>query len=117
MLEEIIRFFSFTDPNVRFVLAGTVLLGISAGALGCFAILRQRALVGDAVAHSVLPGVCISFIIVGDKDPVALLIGSLVFGWLSLLTMDFLQKNSKMRPSLLEWGLQWKWGTVGLTNS
>ena len=96
MLEEIIRFFSFTDPNVRFVLAGTVLLGISAGALGCFAILRQRALVGDAVAHSVLPGVCISFIIVGDKDPVALLIGSLVFGWLSLLTMDFLQKNSKI---------------------
>ncbi|MFN2372847.1 MAG: metal ABC transporter permease, partial [Cyclonatronaceae bacterium] len=65
------------DPNARYVLTGTFLLGLSAGVLGCFAILRRRALVGDAVAHAVLPGVCLAFIIVGDKDPFALLIGSM----------------------------------------
>ncbi|MCC5933530.1 MAG: metal ABC transporter permease [Candidatus Cyclonatronum sp.] len=89
-------FFLLQDPNLRWVLAGTVMLGLSAGALGCFAVLRERALVGDAVAHSVLPGVCLAFIITGDKDPLALLIGSVVFGWISLLVMDFVIRNSKI---------------------
>ncbi|MFU8859752.1 MAG: metal ABC transporter permease [Cyclonatronaceae bacterium] len=84
------------DPNARYVLAGTFLLGISAGVLGCFAILRRRALVGDAVAHAVLPGVCLAFIIVGDKDPFALLIGSIAFGWISMLVMDAIVRNTKL---------------------
>lgn len=89
-------FFLLQDPNLRWVLAGTVLLGLSAGALGCFAVLRERALVGDAVAHAVLPGVCLAFIVTGDKDPLALLIGSVFFGWISLLVMDFVIRNSKI---------------------
>lgn len=89
-------FFLLQDPNLRWVLAGTILLGLSAGALGCFAVLRERALVGDAVAHAVLPGVCLAFIVTGDKDPLALLIGSVIFGWISLLVMDFVIRNSKI---------------------
>ncbi|AXJ00212.1 manganese/zinc/iron transport system permease protein [Cyclonatronum proteinivorum] len=89
-------FFLLQDPNLRWVLAGTVLLGLSAGALGCFTVLRERALVGDAVAHAVLPGVCMAFIITGDKDPLALLAGSVVFGWISLMVMDFVIRNSKI---------------------
>jgi manganese/zinc/iron transport system permease protein len=84
------------DPNARYVFAGTFLLGLSAGVLGCFAILRRRALVGDAVAHAVLPGVCLAFIIVGDKDPFALLIGSMVFGWLSMIVMDAIVRNTRL---------------------
>ncbi len=96
MSEVFIEFISLSDPNLRWVLAGTVLLGLSAGALGCFAVLRERALVGDAVAHAVLPGVCLAFIITGDKDPLMLLLGSVLFGWISLLVMDFIIRNSKI---------------------
>lgn len=96
MSELLIEFFSLQDPNVRWVLTGTVLLGLSAGALGCFAILRQRALVGDAVAHAVLPGVCLAFIVAGDKDPLMLLAGSVIFGWISIVVMDFIINNSKI---------------------
>lgn len=96
MSELFTDFFLLQDPNVRWVLAGTILLGLSAGALGCFAVLRERALVGDAVAHAVLPGVCLAFIITGDKDPLMLLIGSVVFGWISLIVMDYIVRNSKI---------------------
>ena len=92
------EFFSLQDPNIRYVLAGTILLGFSAGALGCFAILRRRALVGDAVAHAILPGVCLAFIVAGGKDPLMLIAGAFVFGLLSMVTMDFITRNSRIAP-------------------
>ena len=39
------------DPNTQWVLAGTTLLGVSSGVLGCFALLRRRSLLGDALAY------------------------------------------------------------------
>ena len=53
----------FFDTNLQFVLFGSMLFGISAGVLGCFAFLRKRALLGDALAHAALPGVCLAFLI------------------------------------------------------
>jgi len=97
-MDLLFEFFSLQDPNIRYVLAGTILLGVSAGALGCFAILRRRALVGDAVAHAILPGVCLAFIIAGGKDPLMLILGAFVFGLLSMVTMDFITRNSRIAP-------------------
>ncbi|MBY0333594.1 MAG: metal ABC transporter permease, partial [Acetobacteraceae bacterium] len=45
--------------NTLVVLAGCGLLGLAAGAVGCFALLRGRALVADAVGHAALPGVAL----------------------------------------------------------
>lgn len=98
MIESTYEFFSMQDPNVRYVVAGTILLGVSAGVLGCFAILRGRALVGDAIAHAVLPGVCLAFIVVGDKNPFALLVGAIIFGWIGIIVMDYVIQNSKISP-------------------
>jgi manganese/zinc/iron transport system permease protein len=51
----------WNDPNLRWVLLGTMLLGIASGTLGAFAFLRGRSLMGDALAHAALPGVCVAF--------------------------------------------------------
>jgi manganese/zinc/iron transport system permease protein len=51
------------DPNVQWVLIGTILLGIASGVLGSFALLRKQSLLGDAMAHAALPGICIAFLI------------------------------------------------------
>lgn len=53
------------DPWTPQWLAETVcsmLVGITCGVLGCFVVLRRMALIGDALAHAVLPGVVIAFI-------------------------------------------------------
>lgn len=51
------------DYNTRIVIIGTTLLGMSAGMIGSFALLRKRALMGDALSHATLPGIAIAFII------------------------------------------------------
>ena len=97
MIESLIEFFSFADANVRYVSFGMILLGISAGMVGSFTLLRKRALVGDAIAHSVLPGVCLAFMFWGTKNPLVLLIGAVCTGWLSLIAIDFITKNSRIK--------------------
>jgi manganese/zinc/iron transport system permease protein len=62
-------FFSFSDPNVQVVTLGVMLLGAGAAIVGCFTFVRKRALVGDAIAHAVLPSICLSFMITGQKHP------------------------------------------------
>lgn len=89
-------FFTFSDPNVRMVTLGTMLLGVSAAIVGTFTFLRKRALVGDAIAHAILPGVCLAFIVTGDKHPLYLLVGAVITGWLSLLAMDYLSSQTKL---------------------
>lgn len=91
------EFFTFSDPNVRLVAFGSVLLGASAAVVGCFTFLRKRALVGDAIAHAILPGVCLGFIVSGTKNPWILLAGAVVSGWLALLVMDFMTNRSKLK--------------------
>lgn len=39
-----------------------VAIGIVAGVIGCFIILRGMSLMGDAISHAVLPGVALSYI-------------------------------------------------------
>ena len=91
------QFLSFSDPNVLFVVLGTMILGASAAIVGCFSFLRKRALVGDAIAHSILPGVCLAFMVSGSKNPLYLIIGAFVTGWLSLLLIDGITRTTKLK--------------------
>jgi manganese/zinc/iron transport system permease protein len=80
------------------VVIGAALLGITAGALGVFAVLRQRSLVGDALAHAALPGVCVAFIATGAKDAGTLLIGAAIAGLIGALMMVGIERTSRIRP-------------------
>lgn len=80
------------------VAIGAALLGITAGALGVFAVLRERSLVGDALAHAALPGVCVAFIATGAKDAGTLLIGAAIAGLIGALAMVGIERTSRIRP-------------------
>ncbi len=91
-------FFSFSDPNVQFVVVGMILLGIGTATIGTFAFLRKRALTGDAIAHSVLPGVCLAFMLFDTRNLWVLLGGAFVTGWLSIIFVDLITKKTKLKP-------------------
>jgi manganese/zinc/iron transport system permease protein len=74
-----------------------MILGASAAIVGCFSFLRKRALVGDAIAHSILPGVCLAFMVSGSKNPLYLIIGAFITGWLSLLLIDAITRTTKLK--------------------
>lgn len=86
----------FTDPNLRFVLLGTMILGATAAIVGTFSFLRKRALVGDAIAHSILPGICFAFILSASKDPLILISGAMLSGWISIWLIDLIDRKSKL---------------------
>lgn len=64
---------------LRRALAGGVALALSAGPLGVFLMLRRMSLIGDAIAHGVLPGAALAFWLCGLSLP-ALTLGGLVAG-------------------------------------
>src|ERR671910_409748 len=71
--------------NTTVVMLGAAALGIAAGAVGVFAMLRRRALVSDAVAHATLPGIAAAFIAAAAVCLVAL---ALVFKELAAVAFD-----------------------------
>ena len=95
--QNIIDFILLKESSVRYVVLGTVLLSIASSVIGCFALLRKRALVVDSVSHSILPGVCIGFMISGTKDPLFLLLGAILTGWLSIYFIDLITRHSKIK--------------------
>jgi manganese/zinc/iron transport system permease protein len=85
----------YTDAVVAL---GALVLGVVAGVLGSLAVLRERSLVGDALAHAALPGVCIAFLLTGVKDVGGLLVGAGVAGLLGALLVVGLERGGRLRP-------------------
>ena len=85
------------DPGTRWVLAGSVLLGASSGLLGSFALLRRRSLMGDAVAHSALPGVAVAFMLAGYRSLPLMLLGAAVAGLLGALFIQAVTSRSRIK--------------------
>jgi manganese/zinc/iron transport system permease protein len=95
LTELILR--TFGDASFRTVALGCALLGITCGALGCFTILRKRALVSDAVSHASLPGVCLAFMIVGERNFGALLLGAFVLGLVAAGTITLMRTYTRIK--------------------
>src|SRR5687768_8857420 len=95
--EQVIRFFTFRDPALRYALIGSILLGINCGLLGGFLVVRKMALVGDALSHAVLPGVAMGFLWNMNKDPLAIFIGATIAGLLGAVTVNLIKHTTKLK--------------------
>lgn len=85
------------DPNVEWILMASVLLGISSGVLGSFSYLRKQSLMGDALAHAALPGVCIAFMLTGSKSILFFLIGAAVAGLIATFGIGYITRHSRIK--------------------
>jgi manganese/zinc/iron transport system permease protein len=86
-----------TDGNTQWVLLSTLLLGIASGVLGSFALLRKQSLIGDAVAHAALPGICFAFMFIGEKNFFVLLIGAAATGLLAAYTIQLITNTTRIK--------------------
>jgi manganese/zinc/iron transport system permease protein len=91
------EFLSFSDPNIRYVAFGSVLLTASSAIVGSFTFLNKKSLVGDAIAHAVLPGICLGFLLAGTKNPIALIVGAFVTGWISLVLVEYITTKTRIK--------------------
>ncbi|MCE9525674.1 MAG: metal ABC transporter permease [Planctomycetales bacterium] len=91
MIEQLLAY------NTIVVLLGVSILGAGAGLVGSFAVLRKRALTGDAVAHAALPGVCVAFLILGERNLTFMLLGALASGVLGIVIISALCRWTRVR--------------------
>lgn len=85
------------DYTIQNVMIGAALLGVISGVLGAFSVLRRQSLLGDALSHAALPGVCLGFILAGTRDLGFILTGALITGALAALFMLLLVRNSRLK--------------------
>jgi manganese/iron transport system permease protein len=96
------------DPfEAEFVRNGALaaaLVGVLCGVVGCYVILRGMALMADSLAHGVLPGVAIAFMITAggsatgaEPNQVAIAIGALVAGLATAGATSVILRRSRLR--------------------
>ncbi len=90
------------DYNTRVVMLGTLLLGLAAGMVGSFTLLRRRALMGDALSHATLPGVGLAFLMApwlgleGKSLPV-LLTGAALSGIAGVASILYVRNLTRLK--------------------
>jgi manganese/zinc/iron transport system permease protein len=67
------------------------------GLVGNYLMLRRMALVGDAISHSVLPGLAIAFLITKTRNSSAMFAGALVAGIATTLLIEVIHKKSRVK--------------------
>lgn len=79
----------------RAALAGA-LLGISASLLGCAMVVRRMALMGDALAHALLPGVGLAWLVMGTSLG-ALLVGGVIAGLITAIGSALVARLTRVK--------------------
>jgi zinc/manganese transport system permease protein len=81
---------------MRRALAGTIALALGAGPIGVFLMLRRMSLVGDAMAHAILPGAAIGFLVSG-LNLFAMTAGGLIAGCVVALLTGLVARMTELK--------------------
>jgi manganese/iron transport system permease protein len=73
-------------------LLASLMVGVLCAVVGCYVVLRSMAFLGDALAHAIMPGVAIAYLLKGD-----LLIGALVAAILVALGIGWLSRQGTLK--------------------
>lgn len=89
------------------ILTGS-LVAVSGGLLGCYLILRKMAMVGDAISHSVLPGIVIAYMVTGSSASIPMLIGAALMGIFATFLIETFHKRGRLQADA-SIGLTFTW--------
>lgn len=87
----------FSDYTLQIVALGSGVLGLLSGVIGSFAVLRKQSLLGDAISHAALPGICLAFMLTDIKSSEVLLIGALISGLIGTFFIIKIVNYSKIK--------------------
>lgn len=88
------------DPQYRIAL-WTILVAslcsVMCALLGVWLVLQRMSLTGDAISHSVLPGLALTFVWFGTREPVPMLIGAAVAGLVTVVLTRLISRLTKVK--------------------
>lgn len=89
---EILKTYSF-----QIVLLGTFLLSISSPIIGTINLYKGQSLIGDAIGHSTFFGTVLFFMLFNTRNPLMLLIGASLSGFISYTLIQLSEKSSRVK--------------------
>ncbi|MCT7951696.1 metal ABC transporter permease [Ancylothrix sp. C2] len=90
MLESLIEPLQYGFMQRSLIIA--ILVGLTCAVVGSYLMVQRLALLGDAISHSVLPGLAISFILGGN-----IFIGAFIAGILSTVAIAWIRTHSPIK--------------------
>jgi manganese/zinc/iron transport system permease protein len=81
-----------------FPMLAATLAAVGCGLLGNFLVLRRLSLMGDAISHSVLPGLVIAFLVTTSRSPLAMFIGAAAAGVATVVLVELVKKLGRVEP-------------------
>lgn len=75
------------------ILLTGALVASCCGVLGVFLVLRKMAMIGDAISHSVMPGIVIAFLLSGSRDSLLMMFAALLCGLLTTFLIQMFQQS------------------------
>jgi manganese/zinc/iron transport system permease protein len=69
------------------------LVACSCSIVGCFLVLRKMSMIGDAISHSVLPGIVIAFLVSGSRDSIFMMMGAAALGLITVFLIQMFHQS------------------------
>jgi manganese/zinc/iron transport system permease protein len=69
----------------------------SCGLIGNYLILRRMALVGDAISHSILPGIAVAFLFSNSRGTIPMMIGALAAGFFTTFIIEIIHRKTRVK--------------------
>lgn len=82
----------FTLVFMQKALVASIIVGVVCAVLGCYIVLRSMAFLGDALAHAILPGVAVAYLVGAN-----LLAGALVAGLIVAVGISYVTRAGTIR--------------------
>lgn len=85
------------SADFRWMMLMAFLVTAACGLIGNYLILRRMALVGDAISHSVLPGLVFGFLVFGSLGVGPMVLGAVVAGLVTTFLIEFIHTRSRIK--------------------
>jgi manganese/zinc/iron transport system permease protein len=79
--------------NDMWIIMIGALVACSCSILGCFLVLRKMSMIGDAISHSVLPGIVLAFLFSGSRDSWIMMVGAAALGLVTVFLIQMFQNS------------------------
>ncbi|MBA4683672.1 MAG: metal ABC transporter permease [Planctomycetes bacterium] len=86
----------FMNPAMLDILLVAILAAVTCSIVGVHLTLRNRAMLGDAIAHGVVPGLILGFIFTGSREVAPMFIGAVIAALILSLIADWLKERAEM---------------------
>ena len=80
------------------IIIGTAMLvAANCASIGTFLVLRQMAMMSDAISHAVLLGIVIAVFVVGGRETVPVIVGGVLSGILTVSLVELLYRTGRLK--------------------